>query len=390
MSYLIPCHHILEELELCRFVFLELSVYSVFATFKAMRQRNTIGICFAALTTFLILTRHHIRDLSEVAITYGSYHRLTIEHSDIIYGYSPTTEERWSNERAYQTPRIIHQIFLQEGRNSSLSNKYGDAVASCQKLHADWTHMLWTDDNATGFMGEYYPEIAPHYQGYAQSIQRANILRYALLHHFGGVYLDLDVTCLEPLDGLRHLPWLTPGAYPAGVNNAFILSRPQHSFLEKLLGEVPSRDLKWPMPYVENMLSTGCMYFTNRWMAYVRESASKPSVPDEDRVYVLADPAGQMEPHMLRGKVTTPLFAHGGASSWHGWDAAAIVLIGKHYGCFLALMGAGALFSIALLWKLTRRVPGGERRSPFLRPHRSRASIDKIEDEEKLLFGKDG
>ncbi|EMC95943.1 glycosyltransferase family 32 protein, partial [Baudoinia panamericana UAMH 10762] len=179
-------------------------------------------------------------------------------------------------------------------------------------------------------MESHYPSIAPHYKRYARTIQQANSLRYALLHHYGGVYLDLDITCLEPLNNLMHLPLLTPGAYPAGVNNAFILARPRHGFLSSLLENLPRHDLRWPMPYVENMLTTGCMYLSNIWMEYVRNLLASDGA-EEDRVYILADQHGAPEPHMLRGKVKTPLFEHGGASSWHDWDAAAVVLIGTHY-----------------------------------------------------------
>lgn len=343
-----------------------------------------IALCFAVLTMFMVLNRCHVRDLSEVVRTYATYHKFMLRHPEILYRY-PSKQGSGEEERE-QIPRIIHQIFLQEGRNSTLQ-RYDDAIASCQSLHANWTHNLWTDGNATAFILEHYPTIASHYEGYAQSIQRANILRYALLDHFGGIYLDLDITCLAPLDSLLHLPWLTPGAYPAGVNNAFILARPHHPFLAELLKDVPSRDLKWPMPYVENMLSTGCMFFTNRWMRYVRGLDERlGSVLKGDRVYVLADENGNMDPHMLRGKVTTPLFAHGGASSWHGWDAAAIVLIGKHYCSFLMLMGVGVLISLALVWKLTRRSRRGEAWSPLAY---GRRSMDNREDGERLLVDKE-
>ena len=151
-----------------------------------------------------------------------------------------------------QAPKILHQIFLQEGRNSSL-DRYSDALSSCRALHPDWQHNIWTDENSTEFIQEHYPALFNSYEHYKQSIQRANILRYALLEHYGGVYLDLDVTCLSPLDDLLHLPWLTPGAYPAGVNNAFILSRPHHGFLREVLANIVAHDLRWGMPYVENL-----------------------------------------------------------------------------------------------------------------------------------------
>jgi hypothetical protein len=233
-------------------------------------------------------------------------------------------------------------------------------------------------------MREHYPEISAHYEGYRQTIQRANVLRYALLHHYGGVYLDLDVTCRVPLDDLligEHAPsFLTPAAYPAGVNNAFILTRPGHPFLTASLARLPSRDLRWGLPYVENMLTTGCMFFTNAWMAHVRESAARvghdlQGEGYDNRVQVLADRDGCLESHMLRGKVVTPLFEHGGASSWHGWDAAVMVFVGKYYGSFLVLGILGCLCGFALILKivLSRRA---ERRPWFS----SEAVVDVFKD----------
>ncbi|KAK5124449.1 hypothetical protein LTR85_001666 [Meristemomyces frigidus] len=312
-------------------------------------------------------------------------------HPEILHQYSPDAlQYSYTIDRPQQAPKIIHQIYLQpqiHTRNSTL-HRYAEALSSCQNLHRNWTHLLWTDDTATSFMRRHYPTIAPHYEGYRQSIQRANVLRYALLDHFGGVYLDLDIACLAPLDELLHLPLLTPGAYPAGVNNAFILARPHHGFLAKVLENVAGKDMRWPMPYVENMLSTGCMFFTNRWMDYVRDLRGKiGSVAEEDKVYTLADQYGDMEPHFLRGKATTALFYHGGASSWHSWDAAVIVLIRKHYGYFLMLIGVGLLAFVALVWRLTTQSHRGEGWPP--RAH-ERRSMEKRDDEERLLVSKDG
>lgn len=303
-----------------------------------MRLQSLALICLCASFGLLIIGRRHIRDLFEIGRTYSTYHAFVRNHDDILYRYPSGKESDFNqsltnDRRQEQAPRIIHQIFLTNGRNGSISN-YVPAINACKHLHSSWDYKLWTDVNATAFMREHYPEIAPHYQGYRQSIQRANILRYALLHHYGGVYLDLDVTCLVPLDSLLDLPLITPGAYPAGVNNAFILARPHHPFLDRLIQTAPSRDIRWPLPYVENMLSTGCMFFTNRWMDHIRSLGSNGSAITSDRVAILADKDGDMSTHMLRGKVTTPLFIHGGSSSWHGWDAAVILLIGQHYILF--------------------------------------------------------
>jgi hypothetical protein len=233
-------------------------------------------------------------------------------------------------------------------------------------------------------MSEYYPGIFAYYEGYRQTIQRANVLRYALLHHYGGVYLDLDVTCRVPLDDLligEHTPsFLTPAAYPAGVNNAFILTRPGHPFLTALLGRLPSRNLRWGLPYVENMLTTGCMFFTNAWMAYVRVTAARvgqdvEGLGHDNRVQVLADRDNGLESHMLRGKVVTPLFEHGGASSWHGWDAAAIVFVGDHYRYFMVLGMLGSLCGFAVVLRIAASRRAGQRRW-----HSKEAAIEVYKD----------
>lgn len=30
----------------------------------------------------------------------------------------------------------------------------------------------------------------------------ADVIRYCILHHFGGVYVDMDMECLQPLDAM--------------------------------------------------------------------------------------------------------------------------------------------------------------------------------------------
>ncbi|KAL3957254.1 hypothetical protein ACCO45_007832 [Purpureocillium lilacinum] len=296
-------------------------------------MRARLLLALAAISLLLYNIRDHISQLGEVARTYATFYSLLRQHPELLYRYPTdrqdtttpptilgddaaqdtlTTAAAAAASNATRIPRIMHQIAL----GSANMSKYADAMATCRAMHPDWEFMLWTDGNASDFIADNYPWALPHYTRYPQQIQRANILRYAVLHAMGGVYLDLDVACLG------------------------------HAFLEHLIEAVPRYDMFWglPMrvPYVENMLSTGCMFFSNRWMSFVRMLASTS----------LADATGDMAAHMLRGKVTTPLFAHGGASSWHSWDAALIILIGKHYIIFGALITAllsAAAASVACL-----------------------------------------
>jgi mannosyltransferase OCH1-like enzyme len=324
-------------------------------------MRSRVLIALVALVAFCIVLslRQHMYDLGEMLRTYSTFHHFLRRHPDILYRYPGPATSDSATSPTKLVPKIIHHIALGSGANLG---KYASAIESCRNLHPDWDHRFWTDANATSFVSVNYPEIFPHYTGYLQNIQRANILRYALVHTFGGVYLDLDITCLASLDStsLLELPFITAGAYPAGVNNAFIAAQRGHPFLTELLRSVPRHDLYWGlpmrMPYVENMLTTGCMFFSNRWMAYARSMISGRKT---ERIFILADEKGNINPHMLRGKTTTPLFAHGGASSWHSWDAALVLWVGKHYGLFIAFFAVGialaVLSAVSMCTDLRRR-----------------------------------
>jgi mannosyltransferase OCH1-like enzyme len=314
----------------------------------------------------------HVRDLIQCVRTYIKFPKLDLD----LINYPTNTPSALTDcqpSPIHFAPKIMHQILLNEhhfhdGDGPNRFQKYESARKSCMSLHPDWTYLLWTENNATDWVREHYPEkkypfddtpeVYQPYIRYRQTIQRTNILRYLLLHHYGGVYLDMDITCLVNLDPLLEVPFLTPAAHPAGINNAFILARPGHPFLTKLIEQVPKHNLTWlGLPYVENMLSTGCMFISNVWVKYMGTKSDKC----EDKVYILADENDNAATHMLRGNITTPLFHHGGESSWHGNDARLMFWMDKHWKLVLVGFFVGIpifiLLSVALLILLLRMKP---------------------------------
>lgn len=57
------------------------------------------------------------------------------------------------------------------------------------------TYHLWTDSSSRKFMATHYPSFLPTFDSYEYPIQRADAIRYFVLHRFGGIYMDLDVGC---------------------------------------------------------------------------------------------------------------------------------------------------------------------------------------------------
>src|SRR4051812_26017051 len=71
-------------------------------------------------------------------------------------------------------------------------------------------YMLWTDASSREFIAKHYSWFLDTFDAYKYSIQRADAIRYFVLHRFGGIYLDLDIGCLRPLDPLLIYPVILP------------------------------------------------------------------------------------------------------------------------------------------------------------------------------------
>lgn len=70
------------------------------------------------------------------------------------------------------------------------------------RLNPDWEFKLWTDDDNLKLISEYYPELLELYNSYDANIKRIDMIRFLYLHKFGGVYMDLDITCLKPFGSI--------------------------------------------------------------------------------------------------------------------------------------------------------------------------------------------
>lgn len=142
-------------------------------------------------------------------------------------------------------PKILHQTWT----TSCLPPELAAWRETWIKHHPDWRFCLWTDVENRAFLERHYPWFLPIYDHYPNAINRADTIRYFLLHHFGGVYADLDMECLRPLDplldGKKIVLGLEPETHVARhsnpdrplsriVCNAWMASAPGHPFWEHL------------------------------------------------------------------------------------------------------------------------------------------------------------
>jgi mannosyltransferase OCH1-like enzyme len=127
-------------------------------------------------------------------------------------------------------------------------------------MHPDYQYMLWTDVSARSFIAEHYPWFLPTYEGYPYNIQRADVIRYFVLHKYGGVYLDLDIGCRKPVDPLLNFPALLPVTKPVGVSNDLMFSEPASPFMDAVIHNLMAFDHQYLSAYPTVMFSTGPMF----------------------------------------------------------------------------------------------------------------------------------
>jgi hypothetical protein len=70
---------------------------------------------------------------------------------------------------------------------------------------------------------------------------------------------------------------------------------------------------------------------------------------------ILAGPKENPRLHSLNGPVSTPIFNHLGSSSWHSYDAAMIVSLGKHHGLLLPLACVAAVGAMFFVIRRTKK-----------------------------------
>ena len=98
--------------------------------------------------------------------------------------------------RVRTIPAILHQSW----RTDETPSEFDAYRASARRHHADWEHRFWTDEDNRALIAERYPWFLETYDGFDAPIKRADCARYFVLHAFGGVYADLDMEFLRPID----------------------------------------------------------------------------------------------------------------------------------------------------------------------------------------------
>jgi mannosyltransferase OCH1-like enzyme len=90
-------------------------------------------------------------------------------------------------------PKIIHKVWFDLGKGPIPTEKYQEKIRILEKLNPDFTIKVWGEENSKELIKTYYPNYFGLWEKYKTKVYHLDVIRYFILHHFGGFYVDTDI-----------------------------------------------------------------------------------------------------------------------------------------------------------------------------------------------------
>ena len=142
-------------------------------------------------------------------------------------------------------PKIVHLTW----KTKSIPEKFKRTVQSWKRTNPDWELKLWTDQDNRRYIAENYPDFLPIFDGYPYGIQRADAIRYFLLRDYGGIYADMDIEVLGPVEKYFETPgggvFLVQSGNVHVFTNSFMASVPRAPFWDEVIERLMKPKVPW-------------------------------------------------------------------------------------------------------------------------------------------------
>lgn len=188
---------------------------------------------------------------------------------DLYERYPLNTQHKSS---ILKIPKIIHQIWL----GSPVPPVYERYMKSWQEKHPNWEYYLWTDEN----VHELFPLYNQQYYDAAENYgMKSDILRWELLYRFGGLYVDMDYECLNPMDELHYIYDFYTGIQPLDaiflqLGAALVGSVPGHPIMKHCI-----ETIKDDWHFKGAPTKTGPVHFTKSFYALAGKGTIDIALP---------------------------------------------------------------------------------------------------------------
>jgi len=164
-------------------------------------------------------------------------------------------------------PKVIHYCWFGKGELPDLAKK---CIASWKKFMPDWEIKEWNEENFDVNQIQYTKEA---YENKKYAFV-ADFARFYVLEKYGGVYMDVDVELIRPLDDLLHNKTIlgferagkvNPGLICASEANTLFLNEMIDVYKTlKFLGNDGNLNITTIVEYTTNYLITKGLTNSNR------------------------------------------------------------------------------------------------------------------------------
>lgn len=251
-------------------------------------------------------------------------------------------------EKVGSIPKIIHQTW----KNNEVPYKWRGSPKFWKKFHPDWTWVLWTDKDIFDYIKLEHPEFVQVFLEFPHGIQKADAIRYFVLHDFGGVYSDLD---LLPKRNIEEY-------FSNGEKLYFLFSPNMNVFTNFLMASAPGEEIwriiwkrlydpqlpNWAVgKHLEVMYSTGPAMVSDVVMNYPHTVGFLPR-----KVFAPIDVTGEYGVDV--GKTAGVIMLPG--QSWNSFDSTVYNFFYTHRVKFIVLSAILSiiLISLAVKWGINR------------------------------------
>jgi hypothetical protein len=206
----------------------------------------------------------------------------TISRTSLAPGCHPLSSLPKHLKKTSRTgiPNLLHLIYA----DTMTPEEYTKLIQHCTAINSqDMNFVLWTNDDARAFLDSLQKEYKQNiFDRALYELERSDVLRYILLYHFGGMYMDMDEECIKPLWPLLNehnclLDQEDPPQSQLWHNKKFVTMnsamacRPSHPFFKQVMTEL-KQYINKPGNVIDR---TGPLFLTEVYLRYLNSNPSK-------------------------------------------------------------------------------------------------------------------
>lgn len=137
-------------------------------------------------------------------------------------------------------PKIFHRVWIGD---KPMPEAYELHWQKWKLLHQNWEFVEWNSQNISTL--DLYPMI----QKIQSNAAKADVARYEILYRYGGIYIDADMDCVQPIDEILceeddFIVCNQIDDFRCLCSIGFIASIPNHQILENAIRELKCTEIK--------------------------------------------------------------------------------------------------------------------------------------------------